>query len=420
MSSIGFEDLELLFSPSRSRFYFAVTNREPMRSFFQKHIDPGKLLVMNGEGEGGKIIEEESFIQMAKEAGSFWLYTHSSPKIETWSHEHSIPVISPSYELQQKLEDKIFFETFAKQNDLPTPPGRILNTMEEAMEWKEFPAVLQRPRSHGGQGTFYVESREQWEEKIRANANGFPLLVRRYMDGISLGVTLLITTNKVIFSALREQMIFIKEEALNKYLGIQWIKTNQIGEMGIQKIEAMLTWLAMGLQIMGYRGSAGIDFIWDGENPYLLECNPRSALSSIQLSQNASLFHGLNFCDEMITAFKRDSLSMNCPMLSHSEFEGTTLDLDFFGMPYYGRALSDPLPIGVYKLDDKGEMKFKENRLDFSEPDEVFMYSAFFSNEALTKDTDMGLAMTTYPIKENPVFLEMIAQFFDKKLKGRK
>lgn len=414
MNSIGFENLELLFSQSLPRFYFAVTNREPMRSFFQKHIDPEKLLVVNGESEDEKIIEEESFIQMAKEAGSFWLYTHSSPKIETWSHKYSIPLISPSYELQQKLEDKIFFETFAKENNLPTPPGRILKTMEEAMEWTEFPAVLQRPRSHGGQGTFYVESREQWEEKIRANANGFPLLVRRYMEGISLGVTLLITTNEVIFSALREQMMFIKEDALNKYLGIQWIKTNQIGEGGIQKIEAMLIKIVKALRGLNYRGSIGIDFIWDGTKPYLIECNPRLTLSSMQLSQKPSLIHDLNFCEEVLSAFSENTLSKNHPIVPRTEFEGATVDLDYFGEPYYGKQLKTSITIGVYKLAQKKLSPCMDYRLDSFGENEVFIYSAFSPDETVNINTKMGVAMSDYPIKENPYMVDALKNIFKK------
>lgn len=417
MSSLGFENLELLFSNLRDSSYFAVRNHQSLNPFFAKHIAPERLIILpRSVNDDELLIAQDGITQIAQKAGSFWLTKNSSIALEKWSKANAVPLISPTFGFQEKLENKIFFEKFAQANDLPTPESLALESAEDLKQWKTFPAVLQIPTSQGGQGTFYIESREELKKIIATEAKRFPLLIRRYVEGQALGVTLLITTNEIIISALREQMIFMKESSFNKYLGIQWLPTNSLTKKALSKIEAVLKNLGKALQRLKFRGQAGIDLIWDGENVYLLECNPRSTLSSIQISQNSQLFHGLNFCEKVFNTYTKDRLTKNLTNIPDSNFEGTTLDLDYFGTPFYGHKLKKALQIGIYTI-EKDNLQFRDNDItNFNGLNEIFLYSECTENEPLQKSSDMGLAMTNHSISENASTVKALNDFFRKAL----
>lgn len=400
MKIAALHSYEILFSSKKDGCYHLLLKDHPAKDHFLANIPKNKIIILDTKhisvGDK-KLLKIPGFTQNIKGKGidTFSIHKTSSFELERWAKTHAIKLLTPSWQLQKNLENKIFFEKLMRKFDVPTPPGIIAKNKKELNSIKKFPTVIQIPYSNGGRGTFFINNKQSLN-KLKVK---FPLLCRDFIDGLPLGVTLIIGKNSSIFSALRLQAIDLYSKNTNKYFGIQWVKTSHFSKTLIKNLNQILQKLAQALRSINYHGLANVDLMIKGNNAYLIECNPRFALSNLQLSHKKELLHGLDFISEFFKATSGKKLSKNLTKIPNTIYEGATLDLDYLGSNFYKRKVEKNCPVGFYKLTKNG-LKYVSNKLsNFSNKEYLFIDHSFKKNDQLNVDSDFGFA-----IKHKPLF----------------
>ena len=401
------ESLELLFSNCASKCFFATTPKSPAFELLQENIPSENIISLNlpedcaifNNDEAVILKSDLSFHLQERHITHLWLNANSSERIESWALKNNISLLSTPWAAQRQWEDKILFDKFLEANRLPKPPSWILQSEKDINKPSAKELIVQRPWSWGSQGTFFAKDRATLQKILIREQKHAPLLCREYIHGIPLGVTLLIGAKKVIFSALRLQAFFLKEDGTNTYLGIQWLRANTFPEEFINTLNAVLQKFSNLLQSSGFRGVANVDFLVRNNQIFIIECNPRLSGATAQLTLEKSLFHGYDFAQEFIAALTNQELSANAAEVPDSLYEGATLDLDGI-LPGKITMLTSNKP-GVFQF-QKGRINYVSSQLKtfISHSSNLFLYHSFSNKTPANQQEDLGILMTHFPLFE--------------------
>lgn len=343
MKAASLDNLEFLLSPNRNNYLAVTFQKSPLleliKSNYQKqnifYLDWSKSSIPIEEyyADEEKIIQNTDFLDLAKKKCINWLKidTHSSVNIEKIASNNNFWILSTKWELQEKLENKIYFDQILNNNGLPKPKSLIINTVKDYDKIDKYPIVIQIPNSDWWKWTFIIKNESELSEFKKRDIE-MPLLWRDYIEwGLSIWVWAIIWKEDLIFTAIRMQ-IESNDLDLNysRYLWIQWLKTSSISKTIIKKIENNLNKISKVFQEMWFLWIANFDLIIKDDDIYFIECNPRTGWSTPQLSLNPQLMHGLSFSEELIKSISWQKLSWNYPNIPESRYEWSNLDLDYF------------------------------------------------------------------------------------------
>jgi hypothetical protein len=402
---------ELLFSRNREKYFYVLNSKSPAHNFYINNIPKRNIISIDyqkhraGAFYDREIVSFRNLSRMLKEKNinAFWPFDKPSLHLQRWAAAKEIKLLAPKWDLQKKLENKVFFEKLLRKNRISSPHGWILENPDDIKKISEYPAVLQIPYSQGSRGTFIVKNANEIKKVIRDKELKFPLLCRKFIHGIPMGVTLLIGKHDMIFSSARMQLV---TKGLKGYIGIKWVRSDFFAKPLLEELNKIMLSLGKNLQKIGFTGAANIDFIANDKDIFILECNPRLSLSSIQLTDVKGLFHGLDFIEEFIKTVCGERLSADKPEIPDTDFEGCTLDLDFFGKQLHELKAKNPLKAGIYSLKNK-KIIYQTDRIDkFHNKNNIFIYSALAKNQLMTKKTDFGFLMMNQSIFKTQSDLE--------------
>ena len=407
MKISSIESLELLFSNCASECFFATTQKSSALGLFQENIPSENIILLNlPEGcatfnnDETVILESDLCAQLRKrQITQLWLNANSSEHIESWAQKNNISLLSTPWTTQKKWENKLFFDKFLETYHLPKPKSWILQSEKDIAQLPATKFILQHPWSWGSQGTFFAQNKPELQQIFVREKKYAPLLCREYITGIPLGVTILIGATSVIFSALRLQAFFLKEDGTNTYLGIQWLKTNTFSSKFISMLNTVLQKFSKLLQNKGFRGAANLDFLVRENQIFFIECNPRLSGATAQLTLKKSLFHRYDFAEEFISALNNKELRANAAEIPDSLYEGATLDLD--------GVLTDK----ILMLADKkvGVFQFQKDRITYISPElktftpdtsNILLYHSLSKKHMENPKENLGILMTHFPLFE--------------------
>ncbi|MDD4628124.1 MAG: ATP-grasp domain-containing protein [Candidatus Peribacteraceae bacterium] len=345
----GVDSWELLSSRILERTLFLTSPASPVRPVLEAAA--GKSVrVLPWVKRANLLSHDEDVLTAPKttallrkeKVDAVWLSDWSSPTLEAWAKENGWQLLSARYEDQSRLENKFRFDAFAREQKLPVPDGGIVGTIKEAEKMGIFPCVLQRSIGHGAMGTFFAAS----PEALPALPFGpEPFLLRRYVEGLPFGVTVLIGPERTMFSALRVQLFWITDTKKNPYLGVQWVPRSRLPQKAIAHVEDTMKRLCDALRAKGYCGTVNIDGVLAEDRMTVIECNPRLSAASSQLIARPELFHGTDFAAEFVGLFEGKDLSLDAPTIPESTYEGTTIDLDILE-----KSVKNIPPSGKYEM----------------------------------------------------------------------
>lgn len=379
------ESLEMLFSKNKNNYFFIMHKENDYFNFFKENVPSKNLLVINCDkdilDDEEKLFKSQKIISNLKKNGidGFWVDYRSSSLKEKLAEERGISLITTPWTMQEKFENKIFFDDFLKENKLPVPKGQTLKTKEDVEKFNIFPAIVQKPFSEGSLGTFLINNRSDLKKLILKNK--LPLLARKYIKGaIPLGVTILIGKNKVIFSALRLQ-VYIKGKDKNpKFYGIQWIKTSFFNKKIINNINESLRIMAKALQKEKFIGAANIDLMVKGNEIFYIECNPRLAGSNPHIALKPELLHNFDFPGEFIKSIEGKALSANKDFIPNTHYEGTMLDLDYLKEKIKGKKFNGEIHKGFYEYKN-GQFAYKSDLLKNFKNKNIVLFRHFLKKD---------------------------------------
>lgn len=158
--------------------------------------------------------------------------------------------------------------------------------------------IVQKAVSCGGEGTIHIKS----SLDLINLQSGENYIVSPYIEGISLNVHIIISDNDILFLPPSVQII---SEIENKclYSGADYICYRKLPQKTKLKIKAKSIELGKMAQNRGYRGVLGIDYIFDNQEVYFVEFNPRFQASSQLINKVIIKRYGTSLQEINIKAF---------------------------------------------------------------------------------------------------------------------
>lgn len=284
-------------------------------------------------------------------ADALMLAEDSSPALEAWASRNAVSLASTPWAVQGMLEDKVSFQAMLDAHGISTPKAWVLRSREDALAVDAFPAVVQDPAPHPAYKLSVVRSPEELEEVFVRQSSRAPLLCRAFAEGLPLGVSILVGKHETVFSALRLQCFSEEHGEFQEFLGLQWVPSAAVSGALTRSLEHALGLLADALRGEGFLGVANVDFIARGDEPLLLECNPRMSAATPCIAMLPELLHGLDFCEEFLRAIAGERLSADIRRLPETAFEGSLIQFDFLVARLARQAETVAVPpVGFYAL----------------------------------------------------------------------
>lgn len=403
-------NLDFLFLPEGESELFAILpkNSEEERmargELFLKNflpVEPKKTKKNFSELSVEEIIKHSNLTQKLKELKIDCLFIRNSSNfLRRWSLKNKIILLTPNYQLQEKFENKIYFEKFLRRWKIFRAKSRILNLK---LAFLPFPkTVLQIPNSTGGEGTFIANSKEVFKRILRKLR--IPLLAREYKEGLPLGVSLFITRERIYFSAIDRQCLYEAGEKnrLGFFRGIQWLPYTFFTPKVYKRIKESLLKIGKKIRKRGLTGLVNLDFILDENNRiYFLECNPRSTAATPQIIAFPELNGNVNFLRLFLNHYWNKKFFIpNQNSLPESNFKGAQMVIELPSSIKFPKKTKRIIEGGFFVFENGKLKKIKlKNRFDFLKLKRgLFFYNEVNKGEIYKKRVDTGTVLSNFPL----------------------
>ncbi|MEI6533111.1 MAG: ATP-grasp domain-containing protein [Candidatus Roizmanbacteria bacterium] len=346
-----------------------------------------ELVEIDYDNEVEEIFEKSNLIFLLKEHNihSFFCTRLLSPRLIDIAKKNTIRLVSTSHLLQEKFNDKVWFDTFLLTNGFPSPKKLSCSSMDE-MRNIQYPYVIQKKISDGAEGTYIIKNNVNFQKivEIIKNEKLSNLLIREYIDGGAYGISITISNDDVSLSSIRRQC-YTQE---GHFIGVQWVSTKSLSSKLSKNINQLFCRLGAVLYDANFRGYANIDFMIDSnEEVYIIECNPRCSAATLFLPFEKSITETNH--EDILWSALLDPIDKKQYTIHHmpqSSFEGALLHIDF-----------DPARIKkVQKVEKMGTYDFKNSfhilntdifSLSKSNPIYFFITEAMMNEEYDTSTT---------------------------------
>lgn len=322
----------LFLAPKHSRRLAGIVSEGTALEYFARGAFAGQLIPLHASGHKKNIVTLEETIKHTnladalRRAGIVSLVVPSqlSSTIVRWARCQHIRLLGPSYAVQKKLGDKISFDRMVRCANIPVP-SRITKKTLPLCENSNM-LVAQKRNSMGCEGTSFVRS-----ATVKKNPSLMAQsLVRTYVHGIPLGVSILMDCDgNYFYSALRRQCFALQYGFPKHFLGIQWLSTHTFSRNARAAIEYMLSCLVTLFQRISFVGIANIDLILAGSRAYVIECNPRFSTATPYIFSVPSLTPHPDPWTFLLNAFQGiKNIRIQIPSLPNSNFTGAIASID--------------------------------------------------------------------------------------------
>lgn len=190
--------------------------------------------------------------------------------------ENQIPIIGTQADAITKMEDRRQFDLALEELNMLRPQGVTAASRGEALALAEalvYPVVVRPSYVLGGRGMEVIHSREELEAYLElfADHQGYPLLIDRYLAGIELEVDAISDGTDVFVPGVMEHM---ERSGVHSGDSIAVFPAQSLSEGLIQQIFDYTQRLARCFQV---KGLINIQYVYAGNQLYILEVNPRSS-----------------------------------------------------------------------------------------------------------------------------------------------
>ncbi|MBU1910824.1 ATP-grasp domain-containing protein [Patescibacteria group bacterium] len=394
--------LDLLLSGLRDRYCCIAQEGSPYAKFAGANLTTDQVILTSNKGE----LSDETIISstnisdelVLKGVNAFLPSCFTSGTLENWSQKMGITIVAPNSNLQKQLEDKVIFNDVLHKNNISVPVSHVLRSNDDVVNTLPFTGVLQVPDSWGGLGTYFIDSKEHLSNVISENSLPFPLLYREFITGRALGVTILVGESNTMFSALRSQLFIPAQDDPPYFIGTQWIPKSSISAKAIISLERSLSQIADAIRALGFVGMANVDCIVEGDDVFIVECNPRQSICTCQIAQHPNLLNGYDLMEEYVRCFMEGDCSGDISFIPDTDFEGCVLDLDQFGRRFSGRRINKPWDVGIYNPNVDGN----PYSLDLSnlKAEDLLIVHTIQKNTLLNLTSNLGVVLSDLPVAD--------------------
>lgn len=331
------ESLEPLFfgEKARNALFPLVLKGSAMEELAKNNFSSGKIIPITLQPKDGSVFSFEKLpwnSDITAQLKKFGVNCLVAPypytrRLERWAQKNMFTVLSTPAELQKSLENKHTFDTMLKHRRIRSPKTFTKSDCARTKS-SNGGVIVQRHQKDGSYVTSLVPIK--WLDRKYVSIDMKRTLIREYIDGIPLGVSICLDRDgNFFYSSLRRQCFAFRNGTpdFKKFIGIQWVPRSFFSVRALQNIEAELKKVTAALRSNGYVGIANIDFILSKEKAYILECNPRLSSATPQvfsISQLTSSRDPWNFFLNALLKNKNKKIMRSA--IPASRFIGATLD----------------------------------------------------------------------------------------------
>jgi len=196
-----------------------------------------------------------------------------------------VKVLGSSADSIDLAEDRHLFERLLRELDIPKPDGRAVSSTEAAVEVATeigYPVLVRPSYVLGGRAMEIVYN----EEELRAYMTyavdvspKAPILVDRYILGKELEVDCISDGERCLLPGIMEH---IERAGVHSGDSMAVYPPQTVSEATKAKIADYATRLAKAMHVVGLMN---IQFVCEGDQPYVIEVNPRSSRTVPYLSK---------------------------------------------------------------------------------------------------------------------------------------
>ena len=374
------DNFDILFLPKNiagADFYYLAAKNSSALDWFKENLPEEKILLFEpddkeknlGDWDIDELLYHSNITQIIKlhQIDFFAPSLHATKAVYEWSKENNVKLLSTDFNLQNNFENKLYFDQFLKENNLPKPASLVFNAAKSPKTPFEGKFVLQEPTSGGGKGTFFIESEDELKNllsagKILPNEN---YLVRTFIKGETYGITVFIAPGKIALSPCRRQCFYPANKfGKKRFAGIQWI-ANEFNDNLIQNINSTFFKTGELLYQKKFFGFANFDFIVDGENRInFIECNPRFSAATPQLIQRPKMTSDLPVGKIFVEGFLTPQIypeKIDYFGYPQTNFNGSVMEINVFPE-------EENREIIIKKQYQNGLYNYQDRKLSFATP----------------------------------------------------
>lgn len=347
------------------------------------------------------------------------LFLFFSEELEAICRSLGIHMILPEHQLVRHVDNKITTTELGNRADVASVPN-VISKIENFQDLQRLAAahqlgkdwVIQKPYGDSGKTTYFVSSRADFDH-IQEHISKEPVKIMKRINCVSAAIEGCATRKGTFVGPLLGELI--GEPRLTPYAG-GWCGNEYNGDLFTADVRhlAKVYTERLGRQLyqMGYRGYFEVDYLLDGDSGqlYLGEINPR--LSGITALTNLSQFcqqhlpllllHLLEFSNQ---SFALDVNAYNDAAMLAGACEAAGQLVIKHLSPTLQLVASAPRS-GVYKILERREKiqlelcKVTDNRLEATEPDEIFLYRILTPLEYAYLGADLAIVFTNFSFTE--------------------
>ncbi|TCO71064.1 carbamoyl-phosphate synthase (glutamine-hydrolyzing) large subunit [Marinisporobacter balticus] len=191
--------------------------------------------------------------------------------------ERGVNILGTSYQSMDMAEDRDKFRNFLEKIEIPSPTGKAVTSMEEALETVEilgYPVVVRPSYVIGGramQVVYDLEGLKRYMQEAVNLSKKYPILIDKYVKGIEIEVDAIGDGEDILIPGIMEH---VERTGVHSGDSITIYPHITLNQDTIDKLVAYTKKIAKGLDIIGL---VNIQYVFDGKDIYVIEVNPRAS-----------------------------------------------------------------------------------------------------------------------------------------------
>ncbi len=192
-------------------------------------------------------------------------------------YNRGVNILGTSYQSIDLAEDRDKFSDFLKNLNIPSPPGRAVTCLEEALDTVNelgFPVVVRPSYVIGGRAMQVVYDIKGLKEYLHEAVNlskKYPVLIDKYIKGIEIEVDAVSDGDDILIPGIMEH---IERTGVHSGDSITVYPYITLEDDTVNKLVEYTRKIAKGLKIIGL---VNIQYVYDGKEIYVIEVNPRAS-----------------------------------------------------------------------------------------------------------------------------------------------
>ncbi|QZY54977.1 carbamoyl-phosphate synthase (glutamine-hydrolyzing) large subunit [Crassaminicella profunda] len=192
-------------------------------------------------------------------------------------YERGVNILGTSYQSMDMAEDRDKFRSFLEELNIPSPTGRAVTSIEEALETVGklgYPVVVRPSYVIGGRAMQVVYDQAGLENYLQEAVNlskKYPVLIDKYVKGTEIEVDAIGDGEDILIPGIMEH---VERTGVHSGDSITVYPYMTLNKETVQKLVDYTRKIAKGLNVVGL---VNIQYVFDGKEVYVIEVNPRAS-----------------------------------------------------------------------------------------------------------------------------------------------